>query len=106
MTTTYNEFLQKKRTTVKSTGFDITDVNAKLFDFQRCTELWTNPGDLVYDPFAGIGSTLYQAVLMDRRGVGCELKQSYFDQAIKNMVVADRKATAPKQVGFDYFGDD
>ncbi len=73
---------------------------------QRCIELWTNPGDLVYDPFAGIGSTLYQAVLMGRRGVGCELKQSYFDQAVKNLMVADRKAMAPKQVGFDYFGGD
>jgi DNA modification methylase len=73
---------------------------------QRCIELWTNPNDLVYDPFAGIGSTLYQAILMGRRGVGCELKQSYFDQAIKNLVVADRKAAAPMQVGFDYFGGD
>ena len=73
---------------------------------QRCIELWTNPGDLVYDPFAGIGSTPYQAVLMGRRGVGCELKQSYFDQAIKNLVVADRKAAGPKQVGFDHFSDD
>jgi DNA modification methylase len=72
---------------------------------QRCIELWTNPDDLVYDPFAGIGSTLYQAVLMGRRGVGCELKRSYFDQAIKNLAVADRKAAAPKQVGFDYFDE-
>ena len=71
---------------------------------QRCIELWTNPDDLVYDPFAGIGSTLYQALLMGRRGVGCELKQSYFDQAVKNLMVADQKAAAPKQVGFDYFG--
>ena len=70
---------------------------------QRCIELWTNPGDLVYDPFAGIGSTLYQAVLMGRRGVGCELKQSYFKQAVKNIAVAARKAIAPQQVGFDYF---
>lgn len=70
---------------------------------QRCIEMWTNPGDLVYDPFAGIGSTLYQAVLMGRRGVGCELKQSYFTQSAKNMLIASRKACAPKQVGFDYF---
>jgi DNA modification methylase len=71
---------------------------------QRCIEMWTNPDDLVYDPFAGIGSTLYQAIFMGRRGIGCELKQSYFDQAIKNLVVADREARAPKQVGFDYYG--
>ena len=78
----------------------------QLDAIQRCIELWTNPGDLVYDPFAGIGSVPYQAIIMGRRGVGCELKQSYFDQAIKNLAVADRKAQAPKQVGFDYFGGD
>ena len=78
----------------------------QLDAIQRCIELWTNPGDLVYDPFAGIGSVPYQAILMGRRGVGCELKQSYFMQAVKNLAVADRKAQAPKQVGFDYFGAD
>jgi len=70
---------------------------------QRCIEMWTNPDDLVYDPFAGIGSSLYQAVLMGRRGVGCELKKSYYEQACKNMKVAEFKAGAPQQVGFDYF---
>jgi len=70
---------------------------------QRCIEMWTNPDELVYDPFAGIGSSLYQAVLMGRRGVGCELKKSYYKQACKNMKVAEFKAGAPQQVGFDYF---
>ncbi len=73
---------------------------------QRCIELWTNPGDIVYDPFAGIGSVPYQAVLMGRRGLGCELKESYFIQAAKNLLIADRKAAAPKQVGFEYFSED
>ena len=55
---------------------------------ERCIDLWTNPGDIVFDPFAGIGSVPYQAVLMGRRGVGIELKDSYFVQAKNNLDVA------------------
>lgn len=56
---------------------------------ERCIDLWTNPGDIVLDPFAGIGSVPYQAVLMGRRGLGIELKDSYFAQATKNLESAE-----------------
>lgn len=55
---------------------------------QRCIELWSNPGDVIFDPFAGIGSTLYEAVKAGRRGLGIELKEAYFNQAIKNCELA------------------
>lgn len=55
---------------------------------ERCIDLWTNPNDIVLDPFAGIGSVPYQAVIMGRRGLGIELKDSYFAQAVNNMEVA------------------
>lgn len=55
---------------------------------ERCIDLWTNPNDIVLDPFAGIGSVPYQAVIMGRRGLGVELKDSYFAQAINNMELA------------------
>lgn len=55
---------------------------------ERCIDLWTNPNDIVLDPFAGIGSVPYQAVLMGRRGLGVELKDSYFAQAVNNMETA------------------
>ena len=55
---------------------------------ERCIDLWTNPNDIVLDPFAGIGSTPYQAVTMGRRGIGIELKQSYYEQAVKNLISA------------------
>lgn len=51
---------------------------------KRCIELWTNPGDIVLDPFAGIGSTPYTALRMGRRGLGVELKESYYKQAVAN----------------------
>lgn len=52
---------------------------------ERCIDLWSNPGDVVLTPFAGIGSEVWCAVRMDRRGVGIELKPSYFRQAVKNL---------------------
>lgn len=55
---------------------------------QRCIELWTNTGDIVLDPFAGIGSVPYVAVTMGRRGIGVELKESYFEQAKANLDIA------------------
>lgn len=55
---------------------------------ERCIDLWTNPDDIVYDPFAGIGSVPYQAVMMGRRGLGTELKDSYYTQAVNNLELA------------------
>lgn len=55
---------------------------------ERCIDLWTNPNDIVLDPFAGIASVPYQAILMGRRGLGIELKDSYFAQGKANMANA------------------
>lgn len=55
---------------------------------ERGIELWSNPGDVVLDPFAGIGSTGYVAIKMSRRFLGAELKESYYRQALKNLVLA------------------
>jgi len=52
---------------------------------ERCIDLWSNPGDVVLTPFLGIGSEVYCAAKMGRRGVGFELKPSYFRQAVKNL---------------------
>lgn len=50
---------------------------------ERCITLYSNPGDLVLDPFNGIGSTGYQAVKMGRRYIGIELKPEYARQAAR-----------------------
>lgn len=55
---------------------------------QRCIELWTNPNDIVFDPFGGIGSTAYVALKMGRRAISSELKESYFEQMKNNVEVA------------------
>lgn len=57
---------------------------------ERCIDLWSNPGDTVLTPFLGIGSEVYGAVEMGRKGIGIELKPSYFKQAVKNLEEAGR----------------
>lgn len=52
---------------------------------ERAVELWSNEGDLVYSPFAGIGSEGVGALQLGRRFIGSELKESYFNQACANL---------------------
>lgn len=56
----------------------------QLPTIERAIHLWTNEGDTVLTPFLGIGSEVYQAVKMKRKGIGFELKQSYYEMAVKN----------------------
>lgn len=51
----------------------------------RFLTLWSNPGETVFTPFMGVGSEVYCAVKQGRRGVGVELKESYYRQAVKNV---------------------
>jgi DNA modification methylase len=55
---------------------------------ERAVHLWSNPGDVVLSPFAGIGSEGHVALSMGRKFVGAELKRSYYDQAVRNLVSA------------------
>jgi DNA modification methylase len=52
---------------------------------ERCVRLWTNPGETVFSPFAGIGSEGWEALAHGRRFYGVELKRSYFDTACRNL---------------------
>lgn len=61
---------------------------------RRCVDLWSNPGDTVITPFMGIGSEVYVAAEMGRKGIGIELKPSYFAQAVKNLAKLEEKKTA------------
>lgn len=58
---------------------------------ERCIHLWTNPNDVVFTPFLGIGSEVWGAVELGRKGIGIELKPSYFSQAIKNLQLIPKK---------------
>ena len=59
---------------------------------RRCVVLWSNPGDLVFSPFAGIGSEGYVSLQLGRRFLGVELKESYWKQAKANLAAAKQHA--------------
>jgi DNA modification methylase len=61
----------------------------------RVVIMRSNPGEIVFTPFMGVGSEVYGAVFNNRKGIGVELKESYYKQAIKNLahVYNDRKVT-------------
>ena len=69
---------------------------------ERAVKLWSNPGDIVGDPFTGIGSTVYVALSNWRKAWGCELKRSYWQQAVANAELAVK--TRKKDQG-DLFDD-
>ncbi len=56
--------------------------------------LWSNPGETLLTPFMGVGSEVYGAVASGRRGIGCELKESYYRQAVANVADALKSAVA------------
>jgi len=71
---------------------------------ERCIKLWSNPGDVVLDPFGGVGSTPYQAVLLGRKGLGIELKPEYYRQAVSNCQAAEKKSSSKQKSLFDLMG--
>ena len=73
---------------------------------ERACAMWSNIGETVLTPFMGVGSEVYQAVRMGRRGIGVELKESYYAQAVKNLARAETDAAdADEDMLFDS-GDD
>lgn len=62
---------------------------------ERCVRLWSNPGDLVLDPFGGIGSTGVVALRFGRRSFSCELKPSYWATAVRNLQQAEADLSRP-----------
>ncbi len=59
---------------------------------ERACVLWSNPGEVVLTPFMGVGSEVYGAVLNGRKGVGIELKPSYYRQAVRNLASIERES--------------
>lgn len=57
---------------------------------ERAVVLWSNPGEKVLTPFMGVGSEVYGAVINQRKGIGIELKPSYYNQSVKNLEAAKK----------------
>jgi DNA modification methylase len=79
---------------------DERHVHALQLDvIDRIITLWSNPGETILSPFMGVGSEVYGAVCNGRRGIGIELKPSYFRQAVMNMADA-RPGKSDAQLSF------
>jgi len=87
-----------QRLSVKEDADEAHIAPLQLEVIRRVLELWTNPGDKVLDPFGGIGSTGYEAVKNGRKFIGIELKESYYQQACKNLQRAEFESKKPEQI--------
>jgi DNA modification methylase len=67
----------------------------QLGTIERCIRLWTNPGETVLDPFNGIGSTGDQALRMERKYIGIELKPEYWQVSVRNLKAAEADMNTP-----------
>lgn len=72
----------------------------QLGTIERCIKLWSNPGEIVLSPFAGIGSEGYMALMLNRKAVCIELKQEYFDEMLRNLRNAEKFASVPDMFEF------
>jgi len=61
---------------------------------ERAVTMWSNPGEVVFTPFMGVGSEVFGAVRLGRKGIGAELKPSYYRQAVRNMETVDVRGDA------------
>ena len=89
----YKDFVQSKTHLAGEFGFAPVYENPAAHDFQAHLIEWsmyTNPGETVLTPFMGVGSEVYSPVYLGRRGIGVELKASYYRQAAKNIACAKR----------------
>jgi len=86
--------------TVARDDADERHLHPLQLDFiERCVRLYSNPDETVLSPFAGIGSEVYKAVESGRRGIGIELKPSYWRTAVTNLREADDQRAIPTLFG-------
>jgi len=62
---------------------------------ERVVRLWSNRGETVLTPFMGIGSEVHTAIRLGRRGIGCELKPSYWSTAVENLRALEHEMSLP-----------
>lgn len=73
----------------------------QLETIENCIRLWSNKGDVVFSPFMGIGSEGYKALKLGRKFIGIELKPEYYEQAKKNISMAEQEIHLDKNALFD-----
>ncbi len=67
----------------------------QLGTIERCIKLYSNPGEVVLTPFLGIGSEAYTALKFGRKAIGIELKETYYNVAVRNLQAVEAKNSLP-----------
>jgi DNA modification methylase len=102
--------IRQTRTLNTKEGKDVKDSRhvcpLQLDTINRLIRLFSNPDELIFDPFSGIGSTGYEAIKLDRRFYGCELKDSYYATALKNLQRATEQHEIAESSLFDFIKDE
>ncbi len=89
---TYQSFLQRKTQEGRDPDDEKHVHPLQLDVIDRVVQMRSNAGETVLTPFMGVGSEVYSAVRAGRRGIGFELKASYFRQAVKNLEAAEEES--------------
>lgn len=93
----------KESETLQSVKFEKDEKHIcplQLEVIENCIRLWSNKGETVFSPFMGIGSEGYMALKLDRKFIGIELKPEYYNQAKKNIAMAEHEIDANKNMLF------
>jgi hypothetical protein len=77
----------------------------QLGTIERCVRLWSNPGEMVLSPFAGIASEGYESVRLGRRFLGCELKREYWQAGVTNLRAVESSVIAQVEMFTHREGD-
>lgn len=91
----YATFLASKQIVARENDDERHICPLQLGTIERCIRLWSNAGETVLSPFAGIGSEGHEAIRLGRRFVGVELKPSWFCVAAKNLRDAEMASRQP-----------
>ena len=86
-----NQFMDYREAKEKDDTRHLTPTS--LDAIERVITMYSNKDEIIFDPFNGVGSTVYKAIELGRKGIGAELKESYFKQSIKNISLLENKST-------------
>lgn len=102
MTDAYLDFLREKMCLARFSGFDVPleEINPALKPHTRAIERWSMPGEVVYDPFHGLGTVGVRAIKLGRRARGSELSAAYFADQVHYLLAAELEESMPSLFDF------
>ena len=95
--TEYRNFISNKKPVFGNHGFAVNPAQGTI---EHCVKLYSNPGEVVLTPFMGIGSEAYTALKLGRKAIGIELKETYYNVAVRNLKEIEAESKMPTLFDF------